>query len=153
MLRHHLVLALCCTFCLTAQAEGDSHCGPLETSLWSCSSKHKVYELCASRDLGKSTGYLQYRAGRIGKVELTYPPGLIHPRGVFKLHLYARNAGLTFRNERYEYQLFDALIGTSELRVFEVDGKLVRSISCEESNETFTNTQTINLFKEVGLYE
>jgi hypothetical protein len=139
--------------CLSAYAEGKSHCSAREKSIWSCSTKRKTYELCASQDLGKTTGYLQYRAGRIGKIELVYPAGLVHPKGPFLHRLYARNAALIFRSGRYEYELFDALVGGSELRVQEIDGKMSRDIICDERNETFTDTATNNFFKEVGINE
>lgn len=153
MFRPYFVCVIVGVSCFSAHAEGRSHCEPQEKSMWSCSVKHKVYELCASQDLGKTTGYLQYRAGRIGKIELVFPQKLQHPQGLFQHKLYARNAALIFRNGRYEYELFDALIGGSELRVREINGKTSHDIFCEERNEIFTDTSIINLFNRVGINE
>ena len=152
---HYLVIAACVAMSFTAQAEGASHCSLAERSLWKCSSKQKVYELCASKNLGKSSGYLQYRAGRIGKIELSYPGELVHPRGLFRLQLYARDGGLFFTIGKYEYELFDPLTGPggSVLHVFKDKSKVVSEIFCAESNEAMTNTDVIQLFKAAGLYE
>ena len=132
-------------------AYGGSHCASDEQSLWSCASGQKVYELCASQDLAQDKGYLQYRAGRIGKIEMSFPAKPVHPRGLFELRLYARNAGFVFHNGGYEYELFDALIGNSHLRIYRGDGKFVRDIACTDSNETFVSTDIINRFTALGL--
>lgn len=139
--------------CLATQAEGASHCTSQEKSVWACTAKNKVYELCSSKELTRSSGYLQYRAGRIGKVEFSYPANPVHPRGYFHHVLYARNAAMVFTNGGYEYQLFDALVGGSELNVREINGKKTSYITCAERNETFTETAVINHFKEVGINE
>ena len=150
-----LVIAACVVISFTARAKNVSHCSAAEMSLWKCSSKQKVYELCASKNLSKSSGYLQYRAGRIGKIELSYPAGLLHPRGLFRLQHYARNGGLKFNIGRYEYELFDPLTGPggSELRVFKDKSEFVSNIYCAESNEAMTNTGVIELFQAAGLDE
>jgi hypothetical protein len=152
--RHWLAIALLGAMSVGATAEGASHCVASETSMWSCSSKQKVYELCASKNLGKSTGYLQYRAGRIGKIELSYPRELVHPKGLFHLRHYPRNGGLAFKIGQFEYELFDPLTeGGSQLRVFGVDSKPLRTIHCAESNEALTNTEIITTFTAAGLDE
>jgi hypothetical protein len=153
MLRYILILLVCC-ISSAATASSGSHCNVQEKSLWSCPSKGKVCELCASRDLGKNTGYLQYRAGRVGKIEFAFPKNLQHPRGLFEFHPYARDAGLRFTNGRYEYELFDQLIGgRSEIRISEKSGKFFPSIECDIANESLTDTATFNLFREIGIYD
>jgi len=146
-------IALLAASSVASQVVAGTHCVSPEQSLWSCTSKGKLYELCASHDLTKDRGYLQYRAGRIGSVELVFPTSKLHPRGLFKHQLYARNAALIFRNGDFEYELFDALTGKSELRVYRTSGKLLADISCNESNETFVGTDIIRRFAEIGLRE
>lgn len=134
-------------------AAGASHCTADEVQFWSCSTKGKVYELCASRDLGKEKGYLQYRAGRIGKVELVFPPGRSNPLGVFSYRLFNRHASLSFNIGEYQYELIDKLIGRSEIGVMKSGHGSVSTLGCERSTQTLTDTATIEFFKVVGLYE
>jgi len=138
---------------MAATAGAASHCIAGERTLWSCSAKGKVYELCASADLSKDSGYIQYRAGRLGRIEFIFPEERRHPRGRFRFRPYARDAGLQFINGQYEYELFDQLIGVSEIRIWRKDGKFLSTISCGSSNEILTDTATFNLFKRVGIDE
>lgn len=134
-------------------AAGASHCTADEVQFWSCSAKGKVYELCASRDLGKGTGYLQYRAGRLGKVELVFPSERSNPLGVFSYRLFNRHASLSFNIGEYQYELIDKLIGRSEINVLKSSRGSVPTLTCERSTQTLTDTATIDLFKIVGLYD
>jgi hypothetical protein len=55
-------------------ADETSHCNPDESSLFSCKlTNGKTVSLCASTDLAPDSGYLQYRFGKLGKVELSLP--------------------------------------------------------------------------------
>lgn len=59
-----------------AQAQAiATHCKPGERIVFSCPFKHgKTASLCASADLTKTTGTLQYRYGMVGKTpELVFP--------------------------------------------------------------------------------
>src|ERR1044071_2779627 len=61
----------------------NSLCARTEQIIFSCLTKRsgssspttpaKIVSLCASRDLDKERGYLQYRYGLPGKVELEFP--------------------------------------------------------------------------------
>lgn len=63
-------------------ATTNSHCSPDETTLFSCElSKGKLVSLCASHDLSPKAGYLQYRFGKPGNVELALPK---QPQGIPK---------------------------------------------------------------------
>jgi hypothetical protein len=151
--RYFAGLAFAISLGLPALAAGASHCTADEVQFWSCSAKGKVYELCASRDLGKETGYLQYRAGRIGRVELVFPPGRSNPLGVFSYRLFNRHASLSFNIGEYQYELIDKLIGSSEIDVLKSGHGSVPTLTCERSTQTLTDTATIELFKVVGLYD
>ncbi len=51
-----------------------THCSADEQTLFSCQLKNKkTVSLCASDDFSATSGYLQYRFGKVGKVELALP--------------------------------------------------------------------------------
>ncbi len=58
-----------------ASAQSETLCEPDEVSIFACKLKKtkKTVSLCASSDFGKDVGYMQYRFGSIGTVELTAP--------------------------------------------------------------------------------
>ena len=81
-----------------------THCTSNERVVFSCPFKHgKTASLCASPDLSKTTGTLQYRYGVVGKApELVYPKlgeheNLIYDHPGWNFHLYA-NAPWTTTN-------------------------------------------------------
>ncbi|WMJ08867.1 hypothetical protein [Nitrosomonas sp. sh817] len=50
-----------------------SHCQPHEQIIFSCSLGKKTVSVCASKDLSADNGYLQYRFGQPGRIELNLP--------------------------------------------------------------------------------
>ncbi len=60
--------------CLTAApAFAQSLCTANETVVFACPAKAKSVSVCASRDLGAHSGYLQFRIGAGKQVEVSYP--------------------------------------------------------------------------------
>jgi hypothetical protein len=60
-----------------------SHCDPNEATVFTCTVGRKTVSLCASADRSFSSGTLQYRFGRIGQVELSYPEKPVAPHEAF----------------------------------------------------------------------
>jgi hypothetical protein len=55
-------------------ADSATHCADDELTVFSCELKNKkTVSVCASDDVSSHSGYLQYRFGKIGKVELSVP--------------------------------------------------------------------------------
>lgn len=73
-----------------------SLCTETERSLYACTMGKKLLSICASNDLSKSAGYLQYRFGRIDHLELQYPIEKLHPRGLFSLSFAGGGAKASF---------------------------------------------------------
>lgn len=70
------VLFFACASGLAAAAETaqTTHCATSEQVVFACPVRSgKIVSVCASRDLDERTGYLQYRFGRPGAVELEFP--------------------------------------------------------------------------------
>jgi hypothetical protein len=64
--------------------QSPSLCSPAERILFACIAEGKIHSVCASANLSRSVGYLQYRVGRDPlTIDLEYPNRKIHPRGSF----------------------------------------------------------------------
>ncbi len=74
-----------------------SHCDVGETTVFSCSIGRKVASLCASDDIGPSSGRLRYAFGAMGKPELVYP-ATHRPRKAFSYGLLAKGDYVRFEN-------------------------------------------------------
>lgn len=87
-----------------------SHCIGDERVLFSCHLGTKVASICASPDLGKSRGYLQYRFGSIDKIELEIPKRRGHARAVAAIQSVCGSSNCSayvrFVNEDYRYFVF-----------------------------------------------
>ena len=130
----------------------ESHCTAIESVIWSCSSNNKIYSVCASKNLGASTGYMQYRVGYLRKPDFLYPEKPQHPKSFFNFELLNRAARLNFTNVKFHYEITDQLIGESYIDVTKNE-KPVATVTCSDSTQTLTDTTSINLFKAIGIYE
>lgn len=152
-MRTHTVV-LICILGLSSRAAiaSNSHCTSSEDVVWSCSANKKVFSVCASKGLGKDTGYMQYRAGPAGKPDFLFPKTHRHPVGLFTSRLLARAASLSFQNGQHVYTVVDPLMGEAQIEVFK-DAKFIATIECGQSTHTLTDTTTLNLFKSIGISE
>lgn len=134
-----LLLAAClCLPALSAWSQArPSLCTADERIAFSCAVGRKVASLCASADLSKTTGYVQYRYGRPGKIEMTYPQDKVHPSAVFKWGVLGFAGGGTdyyrFSNEGYDYVVYSGMGRgwTQEGIVVEKSGKRLQSLVCK----------------------
>jgi hypothetical protein len=111
---------------------GKTLCEAGEAVVWSCNAKTRTISVCASKELTATTGYIQYRAGNPGKVELTYPAAKVHPRGRFTAGFYPQgNTSLDFRNGGYAYSVVEQLRSDEdEVIVEDPAGKMVSHTIC-----------------------
>ena len=103
---------------------GDAQPGTLclqdERAIFSCLLKNtaKLVSLCGSRDLAEGSGYLQYRFGRKGKVELEFPSERRGSPKAFRHSLYTRyqvdRFSVSFSVANYTYAVFDNYDGEME---------------------------------------
>lgn len=101
----------------TPPAEGTmSHCRTGERAVFSCpiDGSDKVVSVCVSDDYGRRQGYLQYRFGRLGDVELAFPERLQETQERFQWQTVSYSGGwdtrIQFENGGYAYQLYDRAI-------------------------------------------
>ena len=105
----------------------NSLCANTEHVVFSCLSKRsgsklaKIISLCGSRDLSKESGYLQYRYGLPGKIELEYPKARTGTQQMFKYTHYMRYrvdlTEINFEIDGYQYQIFDDYNGEEKREI------------------------------------
>lgn len=154
MARHTLLtaIALIALAATDANAQVPSLCTQAENTVWSGTAHAKIYSVCASKNLTSTTGYLQYRAGKPGKVEFKYPATLVAPRGHFVFLELAHGAQLTFKHGAYDYTITDPLAGQSEIDVSK-GTRALANIVMQQSTLSLTENTTINLFQAAGISE
>jgi hypothetical protein len=88
-------------------------CAKDERIIFSCPIKRpaKIVSVCASKDLTSENGYLQYRFGLPGKVELEFPKDQKGTQQKFQYTHYFRAqfdmTSINFTIDGYEYSVFD----------------------------------------------
>ena len=109
----------------------NSLCAKAERIVFSCLTKRsgvrstgvssRIVSLCASRDLDKERGYLQYRYGLPGKVELEFPSSRTGTQQMFQYTHYMRYqvdlTEINFTIDGYQYQIFDDYNGEEKPRI------------------------------------
>jgi hypothetical protein len=120
---------------------GQTLCAPAERVYFSCRIGLKTVSLCGSEQLTKTSGYLQYRFGRIGiDPELIYPPTQMHPRGQFwdylSMSAQAVFNEIGFQLEEYRYRIIINTAARVESFGYgvtiEKNGKLLKTLRCAD---------------------
>ncbi|MBI4239000.1 MAG: hypothetical protein HY696_11395 [Deltaproteobacteria bacterium] len=117
----NLTLAFCLSLppSLLHAASVDTWCRPPEATYFSCTivGSGKVVALCGTRQRESLTA-LQYRFGKLGHLELTFPTAHGTPSAHFRLSRYTRYQvtylTVAFDNGDYTYELFSDYNGEGE---------------------------------------
>lgn len=94
-----------------------SLCEKSEKVIFSCTIKKsaKVVSFCSSVNVTKDQGYVVYRFGLPGKIELEFPKTLSGTQASFKYSHYLRaqvdETEISFTSEGYRYAIFDDYYG------------------------------------------
>jgi hypothetical protein len=127
-----------------AAAPAPSLCAPDEVVAFTCAlPKKKVASLCASKDAGPTTGYVQYRFGSKKKVELTFPA----PKEPAAQHFLGREVhwtkggatSLRFSSGRFAYLVYTGANNDwhwSGVVVFK-GSQVVRRLACVDADDVF----------------
>ncbi len=97
----------------TATLQPNTLCDRNERVIFSCPVKRpaKIVSVCASKDLTSDRGYLQYRFGLPGKIELEFPKERTGTQTKFQYTHYFRAqfdlTEISFNVNGYEYQVTD----------------------------------------------
>ena len=106
-----------------AAQQPNTLCARDERVIFSCPVKRpaKIVSLCAAKELTSDRGYLQYRFGLPGKVELEYPKDRNGSQQKFQYMHYFRaqvdETEISFQINGYEYQIFDTYNGEERPRI------------------------------------
>jgi hypothetical protein len=101
----------------------NSLCAKDERIIFSCPVKRpaKIVSICASKDLTSEHGYLQYRFGLPGKIELDFPKDRTGTQQKFQYtHYFRAQFDLTeinFTIDGYQYQVFDDYNGEEKAAI------------------------------------
>ena len=96
-----------------AQTQAGSLCESTEKVVFNCAigKTAKLVSLCSSKELTKDQGYLQYRFGLPGKIELEFPKQREQTQSAFKYSHYFRaqfdQTEIGFTSDGYQYAIFD----------------------------------------------
>lgn len=128
-------------------------CSEEEITLWSCENSKRVYSLCSSRAVTRTSGYMQYRASLGGKIEFTYPAGKKPPLGSFVYHSHANgDASIEFTSGGYGYALVDPLRDNSSIIVSApAPSRKQTEIKCG-GNQTLQVNYTMRLMYDAGVW-
>jgi hypothetical protein len=144
-----LVLVLVVAFVLIAEnavlatdLQPGTLCQIDEKVMFSCPVKNgtRLVSLCGSKDLTDKTGYLQYRFGRAGEIDLEFPTRRQNSQKMFRYAHYFRpqvdRFSVSFVIKDYTYTVFKNYEGDIEPKVNEVGvqltlpGQAEREIPC-----------------------
>ena len=95
------------------QLQAGSLCEKDEKIVFSCPIRRpaKIVSLCSSKELTKERGYLQYRFGLPGKIELEFPKRREQTQTTFKYSHYFRAqfdlTEISFSQDGHRYAIFD----------------------------------------------
>ena len=128
-------------------------CSKDEITLWSCETGKRIYSLCSSHTVTRTSGYIQYRASARGKVVFTYPTERKPPLDSFMYNSFGNgNASVGFTSNGYGYTLFDPLREDSSIRISAPapSGKQTE-IRCG-GNQTLQVNYTMRLMYDSGVW-
>ncbi|MDX6306951.1 MAG: hypothetical protein QOI77_3920 [Blastocatellia bacterium] len=106
-----------------AAPQSTSLCAKDERVIFSCPVRRpaKIVSLCASKDLTSDRGYLQYRFGLPGKIDLEYPKDRQGTQSKFQYTHYFRAqfdmTSINFTIDGYEYSVFDDYNGEEKPKI------------------------------------
>jgi hypothetical protein len=99
---------------LTSQAQQESLCSSSEQKIFSCRTGRKIISVCASKAFTRDSGYLQYRFGIKGSIELVYPRSKVPAKDRFYYYDIGYSRGwidhLSFKNGKYKYIVYEKFL-------------------------------------------
>jgi hypothetical protein len=141
-------------------APASTLCRANELVVFSCSTGAHTASICASGDVSKSIGAMQYRFGRPGRLDLAYPDAGAKPTDVFTSGMMMFSGGggawLRFSKGAFRYTIFTAIgkWGPSESAadaagvVVEKDGAAFANFPCRAGAVSEIGP---DLFEKLGL--
>ncbi|WP_157874729.1 hypothetical protein [Paraburkholderia atlantica] len=105
-----IIIAGLMLFSIDVKADEITLCYPHEEVYFSCPTDGKIMSVCASGNISPDNGYVQYRFGKMDKIEMEFPKNPFSPRKWFSLSdIHEGNVSFThlkFMSGRYQYVLY-----------------------------------------------
>lgn len=115
-----------------AQSGEKTLCASFEEIYFSCPVKDRIISVCASGNVSPENGYVQYRIGRPGHVELQYPSAPVVPKNKFTISdIFGGNlniAHLKFRSGKYDYVIYQGNVSGVYVKK---NGQRVVNLTCD----------------------
>jgi len=118
----------------------DSHCAEDETIVFNCSTGKKVVSVCASKAISASTGYVQYRFGKLESPELILPATKSPPTADIQANslTFAGGGGayIRFKRDEHSYVVYTAIgrgWGEKAGVAVEINQQLQANLTCKKS--------------------
>jgi len=128
-------------------------CSKEEITLWSCEAGKRVYSLCSSHIVTRTSGYIQYRASSRGKIVFTHPTERQPPLGSFFYNSFGNgNASVEFTSNGYGYTLFDPLREGSSIIVSAPPPSRKKTVIKCGGNQTLQVNYTMRLMYDSGVW-
>ncbi len=147
--------ALLCFHLAASASAAPTHCSAQEANVFSCSTGKKIISVCASKDLSRSSGYLQYRFGPKNAPEIEVPEAWEHPESSVKsgnlMFSGGGGAWLRFIKGEFAYVVYTATgkgWGAKEGVAVEKGDKRVANIKCKQPSQSIIGKK---LFEKAGL--
>ena len=101
--------------CFSARViAADTHCTIDERVIFSCSTGNKIVSVCAAKNIASNAGYLQYRYGKLGHLDMQFPAEKLpaNPSAILANTLTFAGGGgayLRFNKGDYSYVVYTAI--------------------------------------------
>jgi len=116
-------------------AQEGNLCLPEEKVVFACAIEERLVSVCASPDLSRKSGYLQFRSGHPERIEIAWPEARYPRRHVTRGNLfYAGQIGvyLRFTMGRTDFVVFSAGANRNGV-VLQQDGAIRKKNLCKET--------------------
>lgn len=115
--------------------EEDTLCYPFEEIYFSCHAAKKIVSICASGNISPKNGYVKYRFGSVGNIELEYPEASNPPLDNFHIsaskNKKTRHINIKFKSGDYIYHVYE----NKKSGVYIVQNeRTIRRLVCEDGN-------------------
>jgi len=119
---------------VASDIKSSTHCNASENIIFSCDTGKKIMSICASKNIGAKTGYIQYRFGKIGSPEIILPSTPENFRSTVSAYSYtgaSYNSGVIFKNQDISYNI-DSRSASLEVTK---KGKSIAELTCRENSD------------------
>lgn len=142
---------------MAADASVASHCTAGQRTLFACSTGRKLLSVCASADLAKDSGFVQYRFGAPGRTAFVLPVAGADWRAATRSGSLMFSGGggsyIAFANPPYRYVVYSAIgsgWGSKAGVVVEKRGRRIANLPCLDGA---TSVMGPDLFDSAGFVE